>query len=118
VISRWQKGRWSERWAAGLLRLKGYRIVDQRLRTPCGEVDLVALKGACLVIVEVKYRPRLALAAEAVLPRQQRILERCARYLLAKTGSRLGADFVRFDVILVTPWRMPHHIVNAWRPLS
>ncbi len=117
MISRWQKGKWSERGAAGLLRLKGYRIVARRLRTPCGEVDLVARKGACLVIVEVKYRARLTLAAEAILPRQQRILERCARYLVAKTGSRFGTDCVRFDVILVAPWRWPRHIVNAWRPL-
>jgi putative endonuclease len=25
-----------------------------------------------------------------------------------------GAENVRIDVILVAPWRLPHHLVNVW----
>ena len=39
-------GRRGERIAAWWLRLKGWRILDRRVRTPAGEVDLIARKGA------------------------------------------------------------------------
>ena len=35
-------GRRGERIAAWWLRLKGWRVLDTRVRTPAGEVDLVA----------------------------------------------------------------------------
>jgi putative endonuclease len=38
-------GRRGERLAGWWLRLKGWRILDRRVRTPAGEVDLVAKKG-------------------------------------------------------------------------
>jgi putative endonuclease len=38
-------GRRGERLAGWWLRLKGWRILDRRVRTPAGEVDLVARKG-------------------------------------------------------------------------
>ena len=47
-----KRGRQAERIAAWWLRLKGWQIVGQRLRTPAGEVDLVARKGAMLAFVE------------------------------------------------------------------
>ena len=37
-----RKGRIGETAAAWWLRLKGWRILDRRVRTPVGEVDLVA----------------------------------------------------------------------------
>ncbi len=35
-------GRRGEAFAAWYLRLKGYRIVEARVKTPVGEIDLVA----------------------------------------------------------------------------
>ena len=46
----------AEMLAAMLLRLKGYRILAQRLKTPAGEIDMVARRGRSLAIVEVKAR--------------------------------------------------------------
>ena len=37
------RGRRSEALAAWALRLKGYRILGRRLKTPLGEIDMVAL---------------------------------------------------------------------------
>lgn len=60
-----RRGRAAERLAAWLLRLKGYRILERRLSTACGEIDLVARRGGVLVFVEVKRRgePAAALGA-------------------------------------------------------
>ena len=40
-----QGGRRAETLAAWWLRLKGYAILAQRVRTPVGEIDLVARRG-------------------------------------------------------------------------
>ena len=49
-------GRRAETLAAWWLRLKGWRILATRARTPVGEVDLVARRGRTLAFVEVKAR--------------------------------------------------------------
>jgi putative endonuclease len=51
-------GRWGEDCAAHFLEQKGYSIVKRNLRTPFGEIDLVARQEPLnnLVFVEVKTR--------------------------------------------------------------
>ncbi|WP_235527966.1 YraN family protein, partial [Sphingomonas sp. Leaf38] len=49
-------GRRGERLAGWWLRLKGWSILDRRVRTPAGEVDIVARKGTLVAFVEVKTR--------------------------------------------------------------
>jgi putative endonuclease len=45
-------GRRGERLAGWWLRLKGWRILDRRVRTPAGEVDLVARKGSLVAFAK------------------------------------------------------------------
>ena len=52
------RGRRAETWAAWALRLKGWRILDQRVRVAGGEVDLIARRGRMVAFVEVKWRER------------------------------------------------------------
>ncbi|WP_442212155.1 YraN family protein [Specibacter sp. RAF43] len=52
-------GRAGERVAADYLEDLGIRVIDSNWRCPSGEIDLVALDGAELVIVEVKTRRSL-----------------------------------------------------------
>lgn len=47
-------GRRGERVAATALRSAGYRVLARRVRTAAGEIDLLALDGETLVVVEVK----------------------------------------------------------------
>lgn len=105
-------GRRGERLAAWWLRLKGWRILDQRVRTPAGEVDLVAQKGALIAFVEVKAR---ASAAELDFAIDQRRLSRvaAAAELLMPRYATAGED-IRVDVILLAPGTAPRHIENAW----
>ncbi len=55
-LARYRRGRLSEWMAAALLMAKGYRILGRRIRTPHGEIDLVAVRGSRLAFVEVKRR--------------------------------------------------------------
>lgn len=109
-----QSGQRGERLAAWWLRLKGYRILERRLRFPVGEIDLVVLRGATLAFVEVKHRADLAAAAEAIRPQQRRRIERAAEHYLALNPSRQTLA-LRFDALLLAPWRLPRHIESAWR---
>jgi putative endonuclease len=105
-------GRRAEAIAALWLRLKGWAILARRVRTPVGEVDLVARRGRVVAFVEVKARAtseqanfalddyrlrRVAAAAEAL----------CPRY------ARKGDD-IRIDAVVVLPRKLPKHLTNVW----
>lgn len=107
-------GRRAEILSAWYLRLKGYRVLEKRFKSPVGEIDLVARRASVLAFVEVKARPSAAAAIESVSARQQQRISRAALVYLQKRPALAGLR-PRFDVILVTPGRKPHHIVDAWR---
>ncbi len=106
-----RSGRRAEALAAWWLRLKGYRILARRVRTPVGEVDLVARRGRTLVFVEVKARPDLDSAGTAIHPRSAIRISRASNLLFARFGSDCVS--VRIDAVLVTPRRFPRHVEGA-----
>ena len=107
-------GRRAEIMSAWLLRLKGYRVLAQRFKTPVGEIDLIAKRASIIAFIEVKARPSAAVAMESVSARQRRRITRAALVFLQKRPD-LAENQLRFDLILVTPGHLPHHIVDAWR---
>lgn len=107
-----RRGRRAETIAAWWLRLQGWRIVGRRIRTPVGEVDLVARRGRILAFVEVKTRnddQGLALAVD----RQRLVRVARAAEALGPRFARRGED-LRIDVILIAPRRLPRHLKNVW----
>ena len=92
--------------------MKGWRILDRRVRTPAGEVDLVAKRGNLIAFVEVKAR---ATAAELDFAIDERRLARvaAAAEILAPRYAANGED-IRIDVVLIAPGVRPRHIENAW----
>ena len=110
----WRHGLRAESWCVLSLRLRGYRVLARRLVTPVGEIDIVARRGATLAVIEVKARATRAAAAEAVTPRQRRRIHRAAAAFLGQRPALAGLA-VRFDVMLILPWRPPIHIADAWR---
>jgi putative endonuclease len=103
----------AESRAAALLMLSGYRVAARRWRGPIGEIDIVARRGRLLVFVEVKARETLDDAAEAVTPEQQRRIVAAAEAWLAKHPNDATRD-IRFDAVLIAPWRWPRHIRTAF----
>ena len=107
-------GRRGESVAALYLWLTGWRVLARRVRSPRGEIDIVARRGGTLCFVEVKWRAvgaeldraltaanlrRIAAAAEAIAPRFARPM-----------------DTQRIDVIFVAPGRWPRRLANVWQP--
>jgi putative endonuclease len=106
-ISASEYDRLAETMAATWLRLRGYRIVGRNVRVAGREVDVVARRGATLVVCEVKARRSgsRGAPAEAVDPRKMRRLAEAGEMLLA---SHPGAERLRFDLITVDGLRIRH----------
>jgi putative endonuclease len=105
-------GRRGESIAAWWLRIKGWHIVAQRVKTARGEVDLIARRGKTLAFIEVKTRKNTAELALAIDEYRLRRVAAAAELLYPKYAR--GSENARIDVILVAPWRIPQHLVNVW----
>src|SRR5579859_370405 len=112
-VAAFRTGLSAEGRAAAYLMAKGYRILAKRFRTPHGEIDLVARRRNLIAFVEVKARATLDEAAFAVTPQQQaRIINAAEAWLAAHPQY---AEFeLRFDAILIAPWRLPLHLLAAF----
>jgi putative endonuclease len=96
-------GRWGEAAAADYLCAHGYEITGRNIRTPYGEIDLVACKHGLLVFVEVKARTGASFGPPevAVTPRKQAHMLACAEHY----AQQNEIDHWRIDVIAVTRTR-------------
>ena len=84
------------------------------VRTPAGEIDLIAKRGELVAFIEVKWRRTVA---DLDLAIDQRRLARVAAAVecVAHEYATDGED-IRVDVILLAPGAAPRHIENAWQP--
>jgi putative endonuclease len=89
-------GKKGETFAADYLSRSGYEIIARNVRTPFGELDLIAAREGCTVFIEVKTRRSRThgLPEEAVTARKRNRLLNCAQYYLQQQGD------------LETPWRI------------
>ncbi|QPK82604.1 YraN family protein [Corynebacterium qintianiae] len=85
-----------EGFAAGFYEGLGYELIDNRVRTKCGEIDVIVRDpDGTIVFVEVKSRRGRGFgAAEAVTAKKLRTMRRCAAEWLAEKPY----SAVRFDV--------------------
>ena len=105
-------GRFGEDTAAGHLTAAGFSILERNWRPAPksgtgvrGEIDIIALDGDALVIVEVKTRSGTGFGtpAESITADKRRRLRRLAvLWLAAHSGPGSGGyGSVRFDVVSV-----------------
>ncbi len=92
-------GAWGEDTAADYLAGLGYTIVSRNVRTPYGEIDLLAARDGLTVFVEVKTRTTETLGPPevAVSARKQSHMIACAQYF----AQQHAIDHWRIDVIAV-----------------
>ena len=106
-------GHFAELVALMYLRLKGYRLLAQRFKTPQGEVDLIMRRRDVTAFIEVKARSTRDHGVEAVTTTQSRRITAAARFWMARDRIS-NRNFCRFDIVVVSPYLLPHHIENAF----
>ena len=103
----------AEAAAAWMLRLRGWRILARRFRTPVGEIDIIAQRGAVIAFVEVKRRRARRDAMEALRPAQRERMIRAARWW--QTSHSFAQEAVlRFDLVTVNRWMWPRHMPDIF----
>lgn len=106
-----RQGRRGERLAAWYLRLTGWTILARRVKTPRGEIDLIARRGRTVAFIEVKWRKTVAARDLAIDPwRLRRVVAAAEAAAHRYSGAN---DAIRIDVILLAPWSWPRRIENA-----
>ncbi len=113
-LTAYAKGVMGENAACAYLEAKGMALVDRRVRSPYGEIDLVMLDAEVLVFVEVKTRERMgsAQAQFAVTPQKQRRMMETVRFYLGSHPQH-QERLMRFDVVTVAKDGIGH-IPNAF----
>ncbi len=92
-------GTWGEGVAADWLTGHGCEVVARNIRTPYGEIDIVARQGDVTLFVEVKTRTSdsMGLPEISVTPRKQQHMLAAAEYYAAEHGI----DHWQIDVIAI-----------------
>lgn len=107
-----RRGHIAEFAAAAYLIAKGHRILARRMKTPSGEIDLIAVKSHRLRFVEVKQRPTIADCEAAITPRLRQRARQAANLWLARQPKYQGFD-VSFDLIFITSRPWPVYLPDA-----
>lgn len=100
ALEREQRGRAAEALAAAYLAARGLTVLASNFRSRGGELDLVCLEGAQLVVIEVRQRSHRAFggAIASIDAGKQRRLRRAAAYFLV-VRPHWRRHRVRFDVL-------------------
>lgn len=108
-------GRRGEDLALQYLEARGLRLLERNYRCKGGEIDLVMLDGATLVLVEVRSRSSADYggAAASVGVRKQRRLTLAARHLVL-TRPEVRKLAARFDVVAVDRAEASMEPVVTW----
>lgn len=100
-------GLFSEWYARMFLRMHGYKILKSRYitgkNTNRAEIDIIAQHKNTIIFVEVKCRPNLQTAWDAITIKQIQRLRNAANTYLIKQNWHGDA---RFDVIAVCGWKI------------
>lgn len=101
----------AEFFACLILRLKNYRIIARRYKTPLGEVDIIAARGDTLIFVEVKARTQMQ-SFELLSSAQQKRIINAAKYFVS--SNKINTKICRFDLIIIKNALSFQHIKNAF----
>ncbi len=105
MSSRASLGQWGERQARLHLEAEGYRITATNFRSRAGELDIIAVDGDELVVVEVKTRRgnSFGQAEEAISPvRAERLVVVAEEFLQSHSAFPYDSDTAwRIDLVCV-----------------
>jgi putative endonuclease len=110
-----KRGQEGEDLAAAEITKRGFSVIARNVRSPCGEIDLVALDGDTLAFIEVKSWPMYGIANleySITREKQRRIIE-TAKYFLY-SHREYSKRPIRFDVVFLQPGKPVYHLESAF----
>ncbi len=111
-------GKTGEEMAIKLLREKGYKILEQNWHYGREEIDLIAMDGDTLVIVEVKTRTTSWFGEPefAVTRSKQKALIRAAEGYIIRNNLDLDTRFDVVSIVISPQEKKIEHIEDAFYP--
>ena len=106
-------GHHAEFIALWFLRLKGYRLLAHRFKSPGGEIDLIMRRGETTAFIEVKARTTVDQAIMSVTPQQSKRIANAAAFYTSRHHG-VAKSYCRFDIVAVPSYLWPCHIENAF----
>lgn len=106
-------GTFGEEYAAAYLEKQNYTILERNYRTPYGELDLIARDRNTVVFVEVKTRSsaRFGTGFEAITPKKQETLLKCAEYYAQQHALNCDLRIDAIEIMLDT--KILNHLKGA-----
>ena len=112
-------GKNGEEIASGFLEKKGYRILEKNWRQWRNEIDIIAMDGRYLVIIEVKTRqsnyfgePEMAVTRD-----KQKALIRAANAYVRYKNINCEVRFDILSILISNTSEQIHHIEDAFYPI-
>lgn len=112
-LSNYEKGISAELCAQKILESKGFKILGKRIRTPYGEIDILAQKDSDLIAVEVKQRKTLSAAKACITTRQQHRILNSLLYIIPQRKEIF--ENYRIDVVCLDSVGRFEYIENAFQ---
>ncbi len=112
----YEKGVIAESVAVRNLENLGYEILARRLRTPYGEIDILAKNGDDIIAIEVKQRRTLSDARECISSHQMQRIYNALLFVISSdyaSNMKYVANY-RIDVICIDYTGHYEHIKNAF----
>jgi putative endonuclease len=109
---RYNLGIWAEYFVLIYYIIRFYQPLHHRYKSYVGEIDLIMKRGKLLVFIEVKARKH-GIYEGIVSTNQQQRITRAAELFIAK-HQQYNLYNIRFDLVVVKPYRLPQIIKNAW----
>ncbi|MEM1277559.1 MAG: YraN family protein [Pseudomonadota bacterium] len=110
---RFHSGLAAEDQVARYYEAQGAQILERRLRTPEGEIDLIAQLPHCLIFVEVKARKRHGPDSPISEKQWQRLGLAAEFYIMHRINMTGPTPVCRFDAALIGPDGTLEVIENA-----
>ena len=96
------EGRKAEAHVARWLKLRGWKILDERFKVAEGEVDIIARRKDIIAFVEVKQRETLPVIEDIITHTNAARVMAAAETWVERNFEGLGTDFgIRFDLALI-----------------
>ena len=113
------EGRKAETHVARWLKLRGWKILEERFKVSEGEVDIIARRKDIIVFVEVKQRENLPVIEDILSETNITRVMAAAEIWVEQNFESLGTEFeIRFDLAMiegaVKPLSKVKYIENAF----